>query len=54
MIRGGKFQRITPMLNWYASENVRLELVYGYGWLDRMGIQGQTQFFQTRLQLTLQ
>src|SRR5262249_11559959 len=33
-IRGGRFARITPMLNWYLSENVRLEMAYGYGRLD--------------------
>ena len=52
-IRGGKFWRITPMLNWYLSDNVRLEFVYGYGMLERFGLNGYTQFFQTRVQLQL-
>jgi phosphate-selective porin OprO/OprP len=52
-IRGGRFWRITPMLNWYLSDNVRLEFVYGYGVLDRFGLTGTTQFFQTRIQLQL-
>src|SRR5262249_32339274 len=52
-ITGGKFWRITPMVNWHLSDNVRLELVYGYGELDRFGVTGGVQFFQTRLQLTL-
>jgi phosphate-selective porin OprO/OprP len=52
-IDGGKFWRLTPMLNWHMTDNARLEFVYGYGVLDRFGIQGDTQFFQTRLQLTL-
>jgi phosphate-selective porin OprO and OprP len=52
-IRGGKFWRITPVLNWYLSDNVRLEFVYGYGVLDRFGLTGATQFFQTRVQLSL-
>jgi phosphate-selective porin OprO/OprP len=52
-IQGGKFWRITPMLNWYLSDNVRLEFVYGYGMLDRFGLTGATQFFQTRVQLQL-
>jgi phosphate-selective porin OprO/OprP len=51
--RGGKFWRLTPMVNWYLSDHVRLELVYGYGSLDRFGLVGKTQFFQTRLQLLL-
>ncbi len=52
-VRGGKFWRITPMVNWHMSDNVRLEFAYGYGVLDRFGLQGSTQFFQTRLQLQL-
>lgn len=49
-VHGGTFWRITPMVNWYLSDNVRLELVYGYGKLDRFDATGATQFFQTRLQ----
>ncbi|HVN44673.1 MAG TPA: porin [Steroidobacteraceae bacterium] len=52
-IRGGKFWRITPVLNWYLSPNMRLEFVYGYGHLDRFDLTGATQFFQTRIQLQL-
>lgn len=52
-VKGGKFWRITPMINWYLSKDVRLELAYGYGVLDRFNLSGATQFFQTRLQLTL-
>jgi len=52
-IQGGRFWRITPMLNWYLSGQVRLEFVYGYGVLDRFGLTGSTQFFQTRIQLQL-
>ena len=50
---GGRYWRFTPMLNWYLSDHVRLELAYGYGSLDRFGVVGKTQFFQTRLQLQL-
>jgi phosphate-selective porin OprO/OprP len=52
-LRGGKFWRFTPMVNWHLSDNVRLELAYGYGSLDRFNLRGATQFFQTRLQLQL-
>ena len=41
------------MVNWHMSPNVRLEIVYGYGELDRFGVQGGSQFFQTRIQLQL-
>ena len=50
---GGKFWKITPMINWYLSYNFRVEFVYGYGQLDRFNLNGTTQFFQTRFQLQL-
>lgn len=52
-LQGGKFWRITPMVNWYLSKDVRFVLAYGYGVLDRFTLKGATQFFQARLQLTL-
>ena len=52
-LRGGKFWRITPMVNWHLSDNLRVDAAYGLGVLDRYGIKGQTQFFQLRLQTTL-
>jgi phosphate-selective porin OprO and OprP len=52
-IQGGKFWRITPMANWHLSDNVRFELSYGYGELNRFGHTGGMQFLQTRLQLQL-
>jgi phosphate-selective porin OprO and OprP len=52
-LRGGKFWRFTPMVNWYLSDNIRLELAYGYGTLDRFDLMGTTQFFQSRIQLLL-
>lgn len=50
-LRGGRFKRFTPMVNWYLSDNVRLEVAYGYGHLERFDVSGNTQFFQSRLQL---
>jgi phosphate-selective porin OprO/OprP len=52
-IAGGKFWRITPMINWYVSKALRMEFVYGYGELERYGIKGPVQLFQSRLQLTV-
>jgi len=52
-LQGGKFWRVTPMINWYLSKDVRFELAYGYGVLDRYSLKGATHFFQSRLQLTL-
>ena len=52
-ITGGKFWRATPMVNWYLSDNVRFELVYGYGRFESMGAWQTTQFLQSRFQFTL-
>ena len=52
-IQGGQFWRITPMLNWYLSPELRFEIGYGYGILNRFGLKGATQFFQSRIQLTI-
>jgi phosphate-selective porin OprO/OprP len=49
-LTGGKMWRITPMVNWHLSKDVRLEFNYGYGILDRFGLKGATHFFQTRVQ----
>jgi phosphate-selective porin OprO/OprP len=51
--QGGEFWRVTPMVNWYLDEHIRIELNYGYGELDRFGLDGHTQFLQTRIQLVL-
>jgi phosphate-selective porin OprO/OprP len=52
-VQGGKFTRITPMVNWYLSKPLRLEFVYGYGILERYGLKGTVNFFETRLQITI-
>jgi phosphate-selective porin OprO and OprP len=52
-LKGGKFWRITPMVNWYLNKDIRLVLAYGYGVLDRYNLKGATQFFQSRIQFTL-
>jgi len=53
VFQGGQFWRVTPMVNWHLSDNLRLEFVYGYGELDRFDTTGGTQFFQGRIQLFL-
>jgi phosphate-selective porin OprO and OprP len=52
-LRGGKFWKLTPMVNWYLSENIRFEMAYGYGVLNRYDLKGTTHFFQSRIQFTL-
>jgi phosphate-selective porin OprO and OprP len=49
-VQGGRFWRFTPQVNWYLSNNLRLEFNYGYGHLDRFNLAGNTQFFQSRIQ----
>jgi phosphate-selective porin OprO/OprP len=50
---GGQFTRITPMVNWFLSKTTKVEFIYGYGVLDRFGMKGNIQLFQTRLILTV-
>ena len=50
-LSGGKFWRVTPMVNWYLNDNARLEVSYGVGGLQRFGGHSTTEFFQARLQL---
>lgn len=52
-INGGKFKRITPLMNWYLSDNIRWEFGYGFGRLDRFDLKGNTHFFQSRIQFQL-
>lgn len=52
-LTGGKFWRVTPMINWYLSDQLRLAFVYGYGTLDRFQRKGVTHFFQSRLQVQI-
>jgi phosphate-selective porin OprO/OprP len=52
-IHGGKFWRITPMVNWYLSKVARMEFVYGYGVLDRYNLKGNVQIFQARIQFSI-
>ena len=52
-IQGGKFWRITPMVNWYMTRALRFEFIYGYGVLEKYNLKGSVQFFQARVQLTV-
>jgi phosphate-selective porin OprO and OprP len=52
-IHGGQMTRITPMVNWYLTKALRWELIYGYGILNRYGLKGHVNFFETRIQVTL-
>ena len=53
VIKGGKFWRITPMVNWYLNKIIRWEFVYGYGIFERYNLKGKVQFFETRLQFSV-
>lgn len=52
-VQGGRLSRVTPMLNWYMTDNLRLEFAYGFSALDRFGLVGHTQFYQARMQLEM-
>ncbi|HEY5920484.1 MAG TPA: porin, partial [Kofleriaceae bacterium] len=52
-IAGGTFFRVTPVLNWYVTDVLRFEAMYGYGVLDRFGMSGGAQYFLTRMQIAL-
>ena len=52
LLQGGKFTRFTPMINWYLMRTMRLELIYGYGILERFNLKGNVQFFETRIQFS--
>lgn len=52
-IQGGQFWRLTPVINWYLTDNLRLAFQYGYGTLNENGLMGHTQFYQSRFQFAL-
>ena len=49
-LNGGTFWRVTPMVNWYLDDHLRLEFTYGFGNLDRFSPHATTEFFQARMQ----
>lgn len=52
-LQGGTLWRVTPMINWYLTENLRLEFAYGFAKLNRFGTTGATQFYQSRIQFEM-
>jgi phosphate-selective porin OprO/OprP len=46
---GGTFWRITPLVKWHLMDYLRIEAGYGYGVLDKDGLEGKTHFFQGRI-----
>jgi phosphate-selective porin OprO and OprP len=52
-LQGGQFWRLTPVINWYMTDNLRMDFQYGYGSLNRLGLLGRTQFYQARFQFEL-
>jgi phosphate-selective porin OprO/OprP len=52
-IDGGVLSRVTPMLNWHMTDNVRLEFAVGIATLSRSGTRSTTEFFQSRMQFKL-
>ena len=52
-VEGGKFDRMSAALSWYPTYQWRLEFNYGYGRLEKSGLEGRTSFYQLRLQFQL-
>ena len=52
-VQGGKLDRLSGALSWYPTSQARFEFNYGYGRLNRDGIQGRSDFYQLRLQFQL-
>jgi len=52
-VQGGKFDRVSGALSWFPTSQWRLDFNYGYGRLDRKGLESRTSFYQLRLQFEL-
>ncbi|HMS66364.1 MAG TPA: porin [Ignavibacteria bacterium] len=50
---GGLFRRLTTALSWYPDNHFRFEFNFGYGWLNKDGLDGKTAFYQFRSQYEL-
>ena len=50
-IQGGKNWRISPLLAWHLSDEIRWTFGYGYDVLDRFDEKGSTHIFQSRISL---
>ncbi len=50
---GGVFDRWSGALSWFPTRNFRFEFNYGYGRLQKSGLDGRTNFYQLRLQLEI-
>ena len=48
-IQGGKNWRLSPLLAWHLSDEIRWTFAYGYDVLDRFGKKGTTHIFQSRI-----
>ena len=49
-VDGGKFERWGGAVSWFPTGQWRFEFNYGYGRLQRSGLDGRTHFYQLRLQ----
>lgn len=49
-VDGGSFERVDLGINWWATTRWKAGVVWGRTWLDRNGLNGQTDTLLTRLQ----
>jgi len=47
---GGSFDRVMVGLNWWATTRWKFGASYGHTWLDRAGLNGESDSFLTRIQ----
>ena len=52
ILKGGKLTTWYAGVNWWASQQWKVGMGYGYADLDRFNTSGRTQRFITRLQWT--
>jgi phosphate-selective porin OprO/OprP len=45
---GGKFWRASPVVLWHLTDALHMHFAYGYSRTERLGLEGTTEFFQTR------
>ncbi len=53
LINGGVFKRFTTALSWYPNAHFRYEINYGYGGLYKNNLNGNSSFWQFRIQFEL-
>lgn len=51
LVLGGAFDRTCLGLNWWATRHAKVGVGWGHTWLDRFGVEGESDSLQTRFQV---